>query len=148
MKVTLIIGAVLLIAAPSRAQEGMSGAAPSAIPPPGPDLSLMSSRPRTTPSPGTEQALRHQIEALEAGQADYDAMTADAAAQARYQSEKTQAQVHQWGALRSLSFVSVSKQGWDVYEAVFEHARVQWAIGPLGALNKITSLRFIVVSPS
>ncbi len=40
------------------------------------------------------------------------------------------------GALKSLTFLRVSPEGYDVYDAVYEHAEVLWTVAPLGADGK------------
>ncbi len=40
------------------------------------------------------------------------------------------------GALKSLTFLRVSPEGYDVYDAVYEHAEVLWTVGPIGPDHK------------
>ncbi|MBA2589787.1 MAG: hypothetical protein H0U98_14315 [Alphaproteobacteria bacterium] len=135
MKLALIASAVMFFASPAMAQVAVATVEYPGLQPAG-----GSEGARTSPSPGTEQALRHQIASLEAGQADYSAMGALTAAGLRYQNGKLQPQIRQWGALVSLKFVSASGVA-DVYEATFVHARVRWTI-KLGSLGKITSIGY------
>jgi DNA-binding beta-propeller fold protein YncE len=94
------------------------------------------------PSPGTENALRHQIEALEKGQADYNAMAPGLADAARQQAAGIATMFAKWGALQSIAFQSVNGQGDDVFEVTFEHAKTEWTIAPLTADGKIAGMRF------
>jgi hypothetical protein len=43
-----------------------------------------------------------------------------------------------FGALQSLTFRTVNAQGMDVYDAIFEQARVEFSIGPLTSDGKVT----------
>ena len=139
MKLFLIVSSFFVLAAsPAIAQVAVATAEyPGPQPAGGPDGG------RKTPSPGTEQALRHQIVSMQAGQPDYGAMTALTAAQARYQNDKMEVLVRQWGALVSLKFVSGAGPQSDVYDATFEHVRVRWTIS-LGALSKVSGLGYKV----
>jgi DNA-binding beta-propeller fold protein YncE len=96
------------------------------------------------PTPGTEDALRHQIETLEKGQVDYDTMTPGMAAAARQQAAGIATMFAKWGALRSIAFQSVNGQSGDVYEVTFEHAKTEWTIAPLTADGKIAGMRFVL----
>jgi len=135
MKFILVASAMMLFASPAIAQIAV--ATPDY---PGPQPAGGAEHARVAPNSGTELALRHQIESLQAGQPDYDAMLALTAAGMRYQNEKLQPYVRRWGALVSLKFVSASGPG-DVYDATFEHGRVRWTI-KVGELGKITGLGF------
>src|SRR4051812_48153628 len=139
MKLTLIASALMLFASPAMAQVAVA-----TDDYPGPQPAGGPERVRKVPSLSTELALRHQIESLQAGQPDYSAMGALTASGMRYQNEKLQLYVRQWGALVSLAFVSASG-GSDVYDATFKHGRVRWTI-KLGELGKITNFGFKTVS--
>jgi DNA-binding beta-propeller fold protein YncE len=95
-----------------------------------------------TPSPGTEAAVRHQIEGLLRGEPDYGAMTPDLADVSRPQAEGILKNAAQWGALKSLTLDSITPQGMDIYDAEFEHASIQWGIAPLTSDGKISVLFF------
>jgi bla regulator protein blaR1 len=71
------------------------------------------------PLPGSEAALRSQIEDYERGQPDYTAMSGQLAAQKRTQASRIERQLELAGPLQSLSFLGVGSHGWDVYEAKF-----------------------------
>jgi hypothetical protein len=137
MKIIRTIGVLLLIATPSVAQNVFD---PMALP----------WRSDGAPSPPLfgarfEQALRHQIEAIEAGQPDYDVMTPKTADQLRNQFARIQpAPAQQWGTLLSLRFQRSTPRE-DVYEARFEKARVQWIIAQ-NQKGKITGIAFKTLS--
>lgn len=89
---------------------------------------------------GTEAALRHVIEGLEAGAPDYTAMTPDTAAVARQNAAAFAAIIQKFGMLRSITFKAAAAPDADLYEVVFEHVRTDWTImltpnGKIGNLN-------------
>ena len=93
------------------------------------------------PLPGSEAALRHQIEAFEQGQPDYDAMTEGLATLTRPQVPKIGRQFALLGPLQAISFRGVGFSGWDIYEAKFKNGILinRILLTPGG---KITGLRF------
>ena len=88
------------------------------------------------PHPGTEAALRHQIESMEKGQADFGVMVPVLAQSARTQSERAQAYIQKWGAVKSITF-RTNENGNDVYWVEFENQLTAWTIGPLQPDGKI-----------
>jgi beta-lactamase regulating signal transducer with metallopeptidase domain len=92
-----------------------------------------------TPSPGTEVAVRHVIDGLQAGQPPYDLMMPQLVIATRQQLAGLEAGAKALGALKSLNFKWVTPQGWDAYEGVYEHGRAAWSIAPL-VDGKIDSL--------
>ncbi len=54
------------------------------------------------------------------------------------QRAQIQALIERMGALKSLAFVGVGQNGWDVYDVTFAHGKVQWEIAPLSAEGKVT----------
>jgi len=93
------------------------------------------------PLPGSEAALRHQIEMFEKGQPDYDAMTENLATITRPQVPKIERDFALLGPLQSISFRGVGFSGWDIYEAKFENGISVNRI-LLTPDGKITGLRF------
>jgi hypothetical protein len=93
------------------------------------------------PLPGSEAALRHQIEAFEQGQPDYDAMTEGLAILTRPQVPRIGRQFALLGPLQAISFRGVGFSGWDIYEAQFTNGILinRILLTPDG---KITGLRF------
>jgi hypothetical protein len=72
-----------------------------------------------TPLPGSEAALRRQIDAFVKGQPDFDSMTDELAALKRPVVSILERQFALAGQLQSISFLGVGAHGWDVYEAKF-----------------------------
>jgi beta-lactamase regulating signal transducer with metallopeptidase domain len=71
------------------------------------------------PLPGSEAALRGQIESFEQGHPDLGAMTDHLATVTRPQVPKIEREFALLGPLQSLSFQGVGFSGWDIYEAKF-----------------------------
>lgn len=95
-----------------------------------------------TPSPGTEAALRRQIEAVEKGAFDTAAMTPEMAALVRSQAPSATQTFAQLGALKSLTFKNVASDGFDIYDAVFERGRLNCRLSPL-VDGKIKGFRYL-----
>ena len=137
--------ALLMLSASAMAQQSPTS---GTMPPP--DLSFVPEHLHQIPDFGkprgtralSEPALRHQIEAIEAGGPDYDAMTPRIAQTLRGQIDLIRPSLaDQWGALQSLKF-KYPTQGGDVYEARFERARVRWVIVYSKAQEKISAIAF------
>ena len=77
--------------------------------------------------PRSEEILRRVIDEAIRGEPNYQAMSPALAALAREQREIVHATLKEAGKLEGLSFKGVSAQGWDVYEAKFETANMEWA---------------------
>ena len=92
------------------------------------------------PSRGTEAAVRTQIEGLETGQADFNALTPPLAAAAREQWPVMQPAISSLGAVKSIAFKSVDGIGQDIYEVVFERGHTEWTIAPLTGDGRISSI--------
>ena len=88
------------------------------------------------PSPGTEAYLREYLVSASKGQPDYSGMGPGLAAAARAQWPTRGPVILARGALKSLTFLRVSPEGYDVYDAVYEHAEVLWTVAPLGPEGK------------
>jgi len=73
-----------------------------------------------TATPGSEAALRRQIEAFQQKQPRYGEMTDELAVLTRPQIPNIDRRFAELGSLQSISFRGVGQQGWDVYEAKFE----------------------------
>jgi hypothetical protein len=84
---------------------------------------------RTSPTPGSEDALRRYIDALGRGEPDYDRMTPEVAAETRGQLLLNQAILTRLGALRAMSFRGVSPLGSDIYTVHFANGSAEWRIG-------------------
>lgn len=94
------------------------------------------------PSPGTEEALRRQIDGLMSGHPDYRLMAPNLAAGTRQMLGELHAKIAAWGPVTSIKFVGVGKDGMDVYEVTCRHKRSKWEIGPLTPGGKISSIFF------
>ena len=90
-----------------------------------------------TPSPGTEAALRHQIETLERGEPDYSAMGPGLAEATRQQLPQIKDLFKRMGGLKSLVFSKVLPNGVDLYIATFEHGQLECMIAPLSPAGKV-----------
>lgn len=97
---------------------------------------------RSSPSPGTEANLRRQIEGWEKGSPDYDDMGPGLQEATLQQRLRIQGTFGQLGALKSLTFVRVGSDGWDIYDARFAHGRAQWNIEPLSADGRTNGVLF------
>jgi len=84
---------------------------------------------RTTPMPGSDQALRQYIDALGRGEPNYDDMTPEVAAETRQQLLLNQAILAKLGALRAMSFRGVGQSGNDIYIVHFANGSAEWRIG-------------------
>jgi hypothetical protein len=94
------------------------------------------------PSPGTEKALRRQIEGLASGHPDYDLMAPNLAAGTRQMLTELQTKVAAWGPVVSIKFTGVSKGGLDTYDVACRNKRSQWEIGPLTPDGRISTIFF------
>jgi hypothetical protein len=92
-----------------------------------------------TPTPGTEAALRRAIAASASGRINYEDMEPMLANAVRAQEAAVLSQAKVRGALKSLTFTGVGNQGWDGYEAQFEHGKINYYIA-LAANGKIGGL--------
>ena len=92
------------------------------------------------PSPGTKAALRHQIESMETGHRDYGALTPTLAYVVREAEPSILASLSSMGALKSITFRSVTVGGLDNYRVEFERSSSDWFISPLTNDGKIGAM--------
>ena len=92
-------------------------------------------------SPGTEAALRRNIEGLQRGEPDYEMMSPQLADITRQQLPQLKATMAQLGTLQSVTFTGVGPAGADIYQVKFEHGTTEWRI-MLGADGKTVSIGF------
>jgi hypothetical protein len=92
------------------------------------------------PSPGTEAALRHQIESMQEGHRDYGALTPTFASAIKEAEPMILASLSSMGALKSIKFRSVTVGGMDTYQVEFERGSTQWFITPLTPDEKIAGM--------
>jgi hypothetical protein len=94
-----------------------------------------------TQSPGTEAALRRNIEELQRGEPNYDQMSPQLADITRQQLPQLKSTMAQLGALQSVTFTGVGPGGADIYQVKFEHGTTEWRI-MLGTDGKAVSIGF------
>jgi hypothetical protein len=93
------------------------------------------------PAEGSEAAIRKDIADLAAGTPDYDTMSPGLAAATRQQLEKIKTLFASLGAVKSVTFKSVERNGADVYVVEFEHGSTEWRI-IMAPDGKIDTLNF------
>ena len=94
------------------------------------------------PSPGTQDALRRQIDGLMSGHPDYGTMEPTLADGTRQMLPQLHAMIAKWGAVTSIAFAGVAKDGLDVFEVTCANKRSKWEIGPLSPDGKISTIFF------
>jgi D-alanyl-D-alanine-carboxypeptidase/D-alanyl-D-alanine-endopeptidase len=94
-----------------------------------------------TPMPGSEAALRRNIDDMRLGQPKYELMSPALADLTRQQLPQLTALINQFGALQSVTFKSVGPGGADIYEVKFEHGSSEWRI-LLDSDGKVAGLGF------
>jgi CubicO group peptidase (beta-lactamase class C family) len=81
-----------------------------------------------TVAPGSEAALRRNIEELRTGQPNYELMSPGLADVTRQQLAQLKAAITQLGAVESVKFKGVAPGGADIFEVKFEHGSSEWRI--------------------
>ena len=94
-----------------------------------------------TQAPGSEAALRRDIEELRLGQPKYELMSPALADTTRQQLPQFKAILAELGAVQSVTFKGVGPGGADIYEVKFEHGSTEWRI-MLESDGKIASVGF------
>ena len=89
-------------------------------------------------NPGSEAAIRRQIDELQRREPKFDEFTPDLAEIARPQMPHAEEAIAGLGALQSVEFKEVGPGGADVYRLKFEHGLIEWRIF-LDADGKISS---------
>lgn len=69
---------------------------------------------------------------------DYRDMSPDLEEVTFQQRVQIQALIDRMGSLKSLTFVKVGQNGWDVYDAAFAHGKIEWQLAPLSLQGKVT----------
>lgn len=80
------------------------------------------------PFPGSEVAIRAEIDEMQRKQPTYERMTPEFAGVARPQAEHVEGLIGGLGTLQSITFKSVGPGGFDIYEVKFEHGSLDWRI--------------------
>lgn len=94
-----------------------------------------------TAAPGSEAALRRDIEELRLGQPKYELMSAALANVTRQQLPQLTATITRLGAVQSVTFKGVGPAGADIYEVKFENGSTEWRIS-LDGDGKVASVGF------
>jgi hypothetical protein len=84
---------------------------------------------RSTPMPGSEEALLQYIEAMRRGVPNYESMTPEVAAMTRRQVQLNQAILAKLGAVRAVSFRTVTPRDSDLYMVYFAGGAAEFRIG-------------------
>ena len=92
-------------------------------------------------APGGEAAIRQDIADLLAGTPHYDQMSAGLANATRQQLAHLTPMLTTLGALKSVEFIGVKRNGADIYHVEFEHGATEWRI-IMATDGKIDSLNF------
>ena len=104
------------------------------------EASLVQRIKNNTPSPGTEAALRHQIDSMIKGQRDYSVLMPALASAVKEMEPNILAAVSSMGSLKSIKFRAVTPGGLDTYDVAFERGSSEWFITPLTPDGKITGM--------
>jgi hypothetical protein len=91
------------------------------------------------PTPGAEAAIRQNIADILSGQPKYDRMSPGLADATRQQLPQLKTIFANLGAIKSVTFKRVEKNGADVYEIDFEHGSTEWQIimAPDGTIDSL-----------
>lgn len=91
------------------------------------------------PTPGAEDAIRQVIASILAGQPKYDRMSPGLADTTRQQLPQLKTIFGNLGAIKSVTFKRVEKNGADVYDMEFEHGSTEWQVfmTPDGILDTV-----------
>ncbi len=80
------------------------------------------------PAPGSEAAIRRNIEEVRAGQPKYELMRKELAEATQEQLPQLRRMIEQLGAVESVVFKGVGPDGADIFEVKFEHGSTEWRI--------------------
>ncbi len=95
----------------------------------------------SAPTPGSEAALRHAIEAAQRGEPDYGQMGPELAEAVRSKFARIQRELVGFGELKTLTFQQNAAEGGDDYVTHFANADVHWRI-VMGANGRIDALYY------
>jgi len=79
-------------------------------------------------TPGTEDALRRNIEGLQSGNPIYSEMSPDLQEATRKQLPDLKEGLNRIGPVKSVQFVGVGNQGWDIYQVTHESGSSTWRV--------------------
>ena len=94
-----------------------------------------------TAAPGTEAAIRRNIEDLRKGEPNYELMTPAMADVTRQQLPQLKTVIAQLGELQSVTFKGVAENGADMYEVKFANGTTNWRI-TLDGEGKVSGIGF------
>ncbi len=94
-----------------------------------------------TAAPGSEAALRRDIEELRAGKPSYELMSPALATVTRRQLPQLTETITRLGAIESVTFKGVGPGGADIFEIKFEHGSTEWRI-TMDSEQKIAGVAF------
>src|SRR5580658_52647 len=78
--------------------------------------------------PGSEAAIRVEIEEMQRKQPTYERMTPEFAEVARPQADHVERLIGGLGTLQTITFKGVGPGGFDIYQVKFEHGSLDWRI--------------------
>jgi hypothetical protein len=94
------------------------------------------------PSPGTENALRRQLESWVRKQPDDAHMPYKMDSGAQEKPEQFAKTIESLGPLAGLRFVKVDQQGWDVFEASFSNGKLEFSVAPLSPNGNLAGEKY------
>jgi len=81
-----------------------------------------------TPMPGSEEAVRRSVKAVESGRINYEDMESMLADVSKKQEAQILALGKQMGAVKSITFKGVGQQGWDSYEVEYANGKLTYSV--------------------
>ncbi|MCX4164379.1 MULTISPECIES: M56 family metallopeptidase [Paraburkholderia] len=79
-------------------------------------------------TPGSEAALRRNIESLQSGHPRYSEMSPGLQDAAREQLPNMTEEMKRWGPIENVRFLGVGSQGWDIYQVAHASGSAIWRI--------------------
>ncbi len=92
------------------------------------------------PDPEREALARRDIAAQQKGEPDLEIMSARLIAAAKQQWPQIQQWNRRVGKFENMVFLHVSQQGWDIYDATYEHGHMIVSVGPLTPDHKLDGI--------
>jgi beta-lactamase regulating signal transducer with metallopeptidase domain len=92
------------------------------------------------PDPEREALVRRDIAAQQKGEPDLEIMSPSLIAAAKQQWPQIQQWNRRVGKFENLVFLHVSQQGWDIYDATYEHGHMIVSVGPLTPDSKLQGI--------
>jgi bla regulator protein BlaR1 len=78
--------------------------------------------------PGSEAALRRNIDGLRLGYPIYSEMSSDLQDATREQLPRLTEDMNRWGPVESVRFLGIGSQGWDIYQVTHASGSTIWRI--------------------